>query len=469
MNKKLIRYLVVVLLVLAVGGIIFLVHTQRREQQAQQIIEEAAQLISQAEEMSSQDYSKALHLYNKALSELQTLRRDRYRSTRTTQDLIAGTIPVGSYTLEELQSRILPAIQQRAQAEEDLFSLLLFITDQLSDPYYKGVVSLFLAEAYTNRQSDDRARKHLGNALGYLNELPHAPLRIDLLTSLAVMYHAIDEQEKALKLLERARISLTAMERSLLRERLTLSLLSAYSAMGMETEARALQGDLRDTYLQESAYIEQFRFMAPTFKNLNTAIVRASTITESPYLRFSAFATIVDTLIALDKKEQARSIHGTNIQTNLPRIDTPSQAAPALAKAGMYHTILHGDSRGFFTQAHEIIRSVENRTYRFRSLLSLAEAYHRIGKKTASEQTLAAARDILDSVDREQEDILRTELCHFFTRTKQFNEAFSHALQLKERHGRVKTIAEISLQHILKEKDVTEEISHLLNQVINSL
>ncbi|MGM0462242.1 MAG: hypothetical protein ACQEQ4_07475 [Fibrobacterota bacterium] len=458
--------LILTLVILVAAGISILLYNMSREDSAEEIIARAESLIQLAEEHRQEDYAQTLRYYNQAIQKLETLMEETHSSTQAVEDLRSGERTLKNHTVEELRQKVLPAIQRRAEAEENLFSLISLIADNTQDAYYQSLIYMLSGQASLHRNDSAQAQKNLRRALSLIDTLTPAYLKIDILTSLAV---SSNSHSASMDILERAVHTLSFMQDTPLKQRLRLSIISAYAAIGEFETARELIPAISDSYIHECAYLELVRHKSPRYTDINRAIELTEKIIEYPLLRYKSYGEIVMKLMEDNKVEQARNLHDIAEKNYLPEISKTASKAYAHIDNGKIRAHMPNTSVSF-DQAQSLIHSIDDIHTRIDLLIYLGSTLSDINETSHATMVLQTARDLIQELGNSRKSYEKTaDLARAYGAAENFTDAFSLALEIDDELLRNRAITEIALQHITADSDISPRLSAILNQIINTI
>jgi tetratricopeptide (TPR) repeat protein len=461
--------LILTLVILVAAGISILLYNMIREDSAEEIITRAESLIQMAEEHRQEDYAQTLRYYNRAIQTLETLMEETHTSTQAAQALRSGERTLGNHTVEELRQKVLPAIQRRAEAEENLSSLISLIADNTQDAYYQSLIHMLSGQASLHRKDSAQAMQNMRRALNLVDTITPPYLKIDILTSLAVSFHNLSSDSFSRDILERAVHTLSFMEDTPLRQRLRLSIISAYAAIEEFETAQELIPAIGDSYIRECAYLELVRHKSPRYTDINRAIELTEEITAYPLLRYKSYGEIIMKLMGDNKIEQARNIHAIAEKNHLPEISETARKAYAHIDNEKIRAHIPTTSVSF-DQAQNLIHSIDDIHIRIDLLIYLGSTLFDIKETSHSGMVLQTARDLIQELGNSRKSYEKTaNLARAYGAAEKFTEAFSLALEINDELLRNRTITETALQHITADGDISPGLSAILNQIINTI
>ncbi|MGM0444458.1 MAG: hypothetical protein ACQEQV_09745 [Fibrobacterota bacterium] len=445
----------------------FVIRGIRQEKGAQEIVHRATSLINKAA-ADTQDYTKTLTLYNRALSELELLKKEKYNGTETAENVFSGNRKISGYTITELRSQILPEIKRKAKAEEDLFSLLLLLLDETEPPYYRALFNIFIAQAYSYRNETAGAAEFMQQAGTLVDSLDAAYLKIDILTSTAPILHDLGDSAQARQDLQRARLLLPAIAKTPLRDRMSLSLISACAACRMFEAGERIMENIESEYIQQAGAFALVREVEQSYSGINYAIEIADAHIHDPYLRARAMLHITTRLHSAGKTNQALHFF-RQYRRRKREIRRPAREFEIILEENAAAAHLQELSFSELTDERtEFFSQIKDADAQIRLLLLWAEKLDDFGQKELADAKFAMALDQAEILVESRNTALH-RIGSTLARTKRFEEALHTALKITDPLIQKRTVAEIALEQIKQARKVTSRTSTLLNRIINQL
>ncbi len=159
MKRRSLHVIALAVLILAMG-------CTNDKKDAEQLFQEAQGLVQSGEEAAHRSFSEGLRLYEDAAGKAVTIIR-RYPDLELAKGLQKGEKRLGSHTLEELRTVVIPALKDKAASERDFLTCALLLAKTIKDPQKRLLAFNRIASAKSAKLTDyEGIRKAIGTMEG---------------------------------------------------------------------------------------------------------------------------------------------------------------------------------------------------------------------------------------------------------------------------------------------------------------
>lgn len=447
--------------------IIILATCSNTGEKANKLYAEATGLVQEAKKIEEDNVNEALEKYVEAFNKIEKIINE-HGKTKIASEIKTGEKKIGEISYTQLKEQVLPAIEEKANATKDLNSLLLYLLNQTEDSSYsKPLIQYEISKAYREANRYEEALKHLNN-MEYSVELIPADkkyLKTSLLLMMGVEHYHHRNIETARIHIDNASILAQNEKATKLRERLILSVISAYAEISQFSKAERLLHKLSDEYLQDAAYFDITDNYAQ-IQQLDSAFAKANKIF-APDLKSRAFTNISEQLILQGREKTAEKYLEYCQDMLIDSIETQDKVAKSLIDiAECYHIL--GDKKEAEKLAKRIKKSIQDvENYHISNQLNVSYALlsQKMGNTSISTEMLEGSLIIAEAFPKNSS----LEVAHVaigFAKAGQFTRAFQAAQKIESKSHRLETLVKITTLQMKAKERISKSTAFEIQKII---
>lgn len=438
------------------------------DEKANKLYSEAVSLVQEAKKVESKNVLEALQMYKEADKKIQILIAE-HAKTKTAVAVQSAEKKIDGLTVKQLREQIIPTVEQKAKATQDLGSLLLFFLEKAEDgTYSKCIIFYEISKAYRLKGDKKTSRDFLKKLVECTKLIPdekkYLQVSLDVIT--AVEYYHHREIEKARLIINNAVTKTHDIEHKKMKERLLLSIVSAYAEISQFDKARRLTHKLQDNYLMDAAYFDMADNYAE-FQLIDSAFETAREIFSAD-LKSRAYTNISSQLILQGKEPTAEKYLEYCQESLLDSVEQVDKKVKATLEIAECYRLLGKDRKvnKLIKKIKDEIKQITN--YRKSNFLKLelAKLYIRLNPKNKAGIGLMEEAQALAVSFPKNSSIAVAEVALTFADMGNFTRAYKLTHRIEDPQRQLETRVKIAAKQVANNTRINAHTAEQIQQII---